>query len=57
MIKQIPALLNLKSYQSVYKLVSKYISDEKLRRVFSMHPLLVGGILFPQHRYTLLFYF
>ena len=43
MIKQIPALLNLKSYQSVYKLVSKYISDEKLRRVFSMHPLLVGG--------------
>ena len=43
MIKQIPALLNLKSYQSVYKLVSKYISDEKLRKVFSMHPLLVGG--------------
>ncbi len=43
MIKQIPALLNLKSYKSVYKLVSSYISNEKLRRVFSMHPLLVGG--------------
>ncbi len=43
MIKQIPALLNLKSYKSVYGLVSKYISNEKLRRVFSMHPLLVGG--------------
>ena len=37
--KQIPALLKLKSYKSVYSLVSEYISDENLRRVFSMHPL------------------
>ena len=43
MVKQIPALLKLKSYKSVYNLVSNYISNEKLRRVFSMHPLLVGG--------------
>ena len=43
MLKQIPALLKLKSYQSVYKLVSSFILNEKLRRVFSMHPLLVGG--------------
>ncbi len=43
MLKQVPALLKLKSYESVYKLVSNYISNEKLRRVFSMHPLLVGG--------------
>ena len=43
MIKQIPALLKLKSYQSVYKLVSSFVSNERLRRVFSMHPLLVGG--------------
>ena len=43
MIKQIPSLISLKSYKSVYKLVSDYISNEKLRRVFSMHPLLVGG--------------
>ncbi len=43
MIKQIPALLKLKSYRSVYQLVSSYISNEKLRRIFSMHPLLVGG--------------
>ena len=43
MIKQVPSLLKLKSYKSVYKLVSNYISSEKLRRVFSMHPLLVGG--------------
>ena len=38
MLKQVPSLLKLKSYQSVYQLVSKYISNEKLRRVFSMHP-------------------
>ena len=43
MLKQIPSLLSLKSYKSVYKLVSNYITNEKLRRVFSMHPLLVGG--------------
>ena len=43
MIKQIPALLNLKSYKSVYGLVSSYIKNEKLRRLLSMHPLLVGG--------------
>ena len=43
MLKQIPSLLGLKSYKSVYQLVSNYISNEKLRRVFSMHPLLVGG--------------
>ena len=43
MIKQIPSLLKLRSYQSVYKLVSSFISNDKLRRVFSMHPLLVGG--------------
>ena len=43
MLKQVPSLLSLKSYKSVYKLVSNYITNEKLRRVFSMHPLLVGG--------------
>jgi len=43
MIKQLPALLNLKSYKSVYSLVSSYIKNEKLRRMLSMHPLLVGG--------------
>ncbi len=43
MLKQVPSLLKLKSYKSVYKLVSDFIKNEKLRRVFSMHPLLVGG--------------
>ena len=43
MLKQLPALLKLKSYRSVYSLVSSYIKNEKLRRMLSMHPLLVGG--------------
>jgi len=43
MIKQIPELLKLKSYKSVYDLVSDFIRDEKLRRLLSMHPLLLGG--------------
>ena len=43
MMRQLPTLLKLKSYKSVYSLVSSYIKNEKLRRVLSMHPLLVGG--------------
>ena len=40
MMQQLPALLKLKSYKSVYSLVSSYIKNEKLRRMLSMHPLL-----------------
>jgi len=43
MMRQLPALLKLKSYKSVYSLVSSYIKNEKIRRILSMHPLLVGG--------------
>ena len=43
MLKQIPSLLILKSYLSVFKLVSKFLKNEKLRKIFSVHPLLVGG--------------
>jgi phytoene desaturase len=43
MMQQLPALFKLKSYKSVYSLVSSYVKNEKLRRMLSMHPLLVGG--------------
>ena len=43
MFQQLPVLLKLKSYKSVYSLVSSFIKNEKLRRMLSMHPLLVGG--------------
>ena len=42
-MKQLPSLLKLKSYKSVYSLVSSYIKNKNLRCMFSMHPLLVGG--------------
>lgn len=43
MVRIAPAMLRLKSYRSVYAMVSKYVSDPRLRIVFSFHPLLVGG--------------
>ena len=43
MMKQVPALMALKSYLSVYSLVSSFLKDDRLRRAFSIHPLLVGG--------------
>ena len=43
MIKQIPKLIKLKSYLSVYKLVSKFIKNEQIRQAFSIQPLLLGG--------------
>lgn len=43
MIKVAPDLIKLRSDQSVYQLISHYIQDPLLRKVFSFHPLLVGG--------------
>jgi phytoene desaturase len=43
MVKIAPAMIRLRSYLSVYSLVSKYIKDPDLRVVLSFHPLLVGG--------------
>jgi phytoene desaturase len=43
MIRVAPDLIRLRSYESVYRLTSRYIKDPQLRVVFSFHPLLVGG--------------
>lgn len=43
MLRVAPDLVRLQSYRTVYGFVSQYIRDERLRRVFSFHPLLVGG--------------
>ena len=43
MVRIMPALIRLKSYRTVYGLVSKFFKDERLRTVFSFHPLLIGG--------------
>ena len=36
-------LIRLEGYRSVYGLVSKFFTDERLRTAFSFHPLLIGG--------------
>lgn len=43
MLKVAPDLIKLESYKTVYQFVSQHIQDPLLRRVFSFHPLLVGG--------------
>lgn len=43
MVRVIPDLVKLQSYRSVASFVNRYIKDERLRQVFSFHPLLIGG--------------
>jgi len=43
MLKQVPALLRLRAWESVWTMVSRHLSDDRLRRAFSIQPLLVGG--------------
>lgn len=43
MIRQIPHLVRLRSYESVWSMVSRFVKDDRLRRAFSIQPLLVGG--------------
>ncbi len=43
MARIVPSMVALESHRTVYGLVSKYIKDRRLRKVFSFHPLLVGG--------------
>ena len=43
MVAQIPALIRLKSWQTVWQFVSSHIKDPYLRKAFSISPLLVGG--------------
>lgn len=43
MVRIAPDLMRLRSYQTVYQFAARYVKDPLLRRVFSFHPLLVGG--------------
>ncbi len=40
MVKQIPRLIGLQSYKTVWQLVSHYLKNDKLRQAFSIQPLL-----------------
>lgn len=43
MLRVVPDLIRLQSHKTVYDYASSFIQDDFLRRVFSFHPLLVGG--------------
>lgn len=43
MVKIAPDLIRLQSHKTVFQFVKRYIKDPLLQRVFSFHPLLVGG--------------
>jgi phytoene desaturase len=43
MLSVAPQMLKLRSYRTVWGLVSSFMKDERLRQIFSFHPLLVGG--------------
>lgn len=43
MLRQIPHLVRLRSYESVWTMVGRFMKDDRLRRAFSIQPLLVGG--------------
>jgi phytoene desaturase len=43
MLKALPAMLSLRADRSVYAATARYFKDERVRRAFSIQPLLVGG--------------
>ena len=43
MLRIAPDLIRLQGYRSVYALVSQHFRNERLRTIFSFHPLLIGG--------------
>lgn len=43
MARQIPHLLRLRFHESVWSMVARHLRDDRLRRAFSIQPLLVGG--------------
>ena len=43
MVREIPRLVGLETYRTVWQLVSKYLKNQKIREAFSIQPLLVGG--------------
>ena len=43
LLAALPSMVKMMAWESLYTLVSRHISDPKLRIVFSFHPLLIGG--------------
>lgn len=43
MLRVVPELVQLRADRSVARLADRFFRDERLRQVFSFHPLLIGG--------------
>ncbi len=43
MLSVMPAMMRLRADRSVYQLTARYFADARVRRAFSIQPLLVGG--------------
>ncbi len=43
MLRLLPRLIGLRSFESVHRLVARHVRDPRLRTVLSYHPLLIGG--------------
>jgi len=43
MLRQVPRLVGLRNYETVWSMVRRHLCSEKLRQAFSIQPLLVGG--------------
>jgi phytoene desaturase len=43
MLRQVPRLVGLRNYETVWGMVRRHLKSEKLRQAFSIQPLLVGG--------------
>jgi phytoene desaturase len=57
MLRVAPDLIRLRSQETVFQLVSRYVKHPLLRQVFSFHPLLVGGNPFQSSSiYTMIHY-
>lgn len=43
MLQQVPQLVKLGAYRTVWQMVSRYVKHEKIRQAFSIQSLLIGG--------------
>ncbi len=43
LLRQVPAFLRLRAFDTVWGCVSRFMADDRLRRAFSIQPLLLGG--------------
>ena len=41
--RQIPAFLRLRAFDTVWRCVARFVADDRVRRAFSIQPLLLGG--------------